>query len=133
MTGIDSLDIEHVERDERCDRQHAQVPRERVDNRHIPRWVTASKEEHHAQHECKSTHLLQREEKQSRDFRLGRTQEQAGHEWLAADDQESAPGDHEHRKETQHNPQRTKRWRGRKVTLSDWDGLYVRTNPVEAT
>src|SRR6266851_6436417 len=86
MPGVDALDIEHIERDERRDRQHAESHRERVDNRHIPRRVAGSKEEHHAQHKRKTAHLLQREEKQSRDIRLRRMQEQAGDEWLAAED-----------------------------------------------
>src|ERR1700687_450439 len=59
MPGIEALDIEHVERDERCDRQYAESHRERVDNRHIPRRGAGSKEEHHAQHKRRTTHLLQ--------------------------------------------------------------------------
>jgi hypothetical protein len=80
------------------------------------------------------THLLQREEKQGRDFSLWRMQEQAGDEWLAAEDQEYAPGDHEHRKETQHDPQPAIRWLGHKVPFpigTDYTSEPTRLNPPE--
>jgi len=48
MPGIDFLDIEHVERDERRGRQRAESHRESVDNRYIPRRVDASLFRHDA-------------------------------------------------------------------------------------
>src|ERR1700756_3243859 len=61
-------------------------------------------------------------------------QEEARDEWLAAEDQESAPGDHEHRQETQHDPQCTIRWRGHKLPFpigTDYTSEPTRVNPPE--
>jgi len=90
MAGIDSFDIQRVEGNQRCDSQDAEASDYRINNCHIAHRVARGKKEHDAQHERKTTQLLQREEKQSGDFRLGRMQKNADDEGLVAEDHEHA-------------------------------------------
>src|SRR6266849_1489539 len=61
-----------------------------------------AREEHESQHEHKSSHLLEDEKQQGRDFRLGRSQEHPHDERLAGENHEEASDSKEHGKDTQH-------------------------------